>query len=93
MCEDRTICFYMTVRAHTLYDERYRKFIKALIQARKEKGLRQEDLAQILKTNRIKISRIETCDRRLDILELHDWLKALNLDIDLLQSLKSKLQP
>ena len=53
----------------TIYDPRYRNMIKWLIEARKKQGLSQEQVAVKLGVPRTRITKIESFDRRLDLLE------------------------
>lgn len=54
--------------------------IALLVDARREAGLTQRDLAQILKRPRSFVSRIETGERRLDVVEFVAVAKALKID-------------
>ena len=53
----------------SIYDDRYRSMIKCLIEARKKQGLSQEQVAAKLGVPRTRITKIESFDRRLDLLE------------------------
>lgn len=64
----------------TIYNPRYRRMIAVLAALRKEHGLTQTDMADILRLNQSDISKIERCVRRLDALELLDWLRATGKD-------------
>ena len=59
----------------TIYDQRYRAAINYLKEARKRNGLSQAQVAEKLNVPRVRITKIESCDRRLDILELSQILK------------------
>lgn len=49
-------------------------------------GITQVQLADLLKVNQTFISRVETCDRRLDIIELHHICQVLGISfIDFIQ--------
>jgi transcriptional regulator with XRE-family HTH domain len=61
----------------TIYDQRYIKLIEQLVAVRKGVGITQEALAEALQTEQSKISKVESLDRRIDIMELYDWLAAL----------------
>ena len=52
---------------------------KALIKARKDLGLSQRDLAERLGITRSVIGKVETGDRRLDVVEFYEYTKALEL--------------
>ena len=42
-------------------------------------GVTQAQLAELLKVNQAFISKVETCERRLDIIELHHICQVLNI--------------
>lgn len=61
-------------------DERYRALISLLNDARKKAGLSQEALAQQLGRHQQFVSRYETGERRLDVVEFCDVARTLGLD-------------
>jgi Helix-turn-helix len=61
----------------TIHDQRYIKLIEHLVAVRKRAGITQDALAESLKTEQSTISKVESFDRRIDIIELHDWLAAI----------------
>lgn len=61
-------------------DERYRALISRLVDARREAGLSQSDVAKRLGHHQQFVSRYETGERRLDAVELVDVAGALDLD-------------
>ncbi len=61
-------------------DDRYRALIEKLIAERKERGLSQQQLAELLGRQQHFISRYETGERRLDVVEFADVAIALGLD-------------
>ena len=65
----------------SIHDTRYKKLIKELIHIREFKNITQVELATSLKKPQSYIAKVENLDRRLDILELHDWLSALDIPI------------
>jgi len=83
---------FMKKRTSSVYDQRYSELIQLLIKARKEKSITQEDLAVKLGIARQNISKIELGQRRLDVLELNDWLLALGLKLNILDKVKSCLR-
>lgn len=52
------------------YQQRYEQFLKRLRQARKSAGLTQYDVAAALGKPQSFISKVETGERRLDVIEL-----------------------
>lgn len=66
----------------SIYDEKYMEIITRLRVARTEKNVTQQHLAKILDVPQSFISKVECCERRLDIVEFIYWLNALELTID-----------
>ena len=52
----------------------------ALVNARKKAGLSQQELASRLKTSQTVIARIESGERRVDVVEFIDLGRALRID-------------
>ena len=65
----------------SIYDSRYIELINHLKQVRKAKKVSQSDLAELLNIERTLITKTETFVRRLDCIELCDWLDALEYDL------------
>lgn len=65
----------------SLHDPRYRTIIDRLRKLRESKRVTQVDLASCLKKHQSYVAKVENCERRLDIIELQDWLKALEIEI------------
>jgi transcriptional regulator with XRE-family HTH domain len=63
------------------HDARYRKLITALKAARKKAGITQIQLADRLGTRQQFVSKVESGERRLDVVELVDISHALGLDV------------
>jgi transcriptional regulator with XRE-family HTH domain len=68
----------------------YMEFIALMRSARRAKGLTQKDLASRLGKPQSFVSKVETCERRLDMIETAEWCLALGLDLD--DVLPSKLR-
>ena len=66
----------------SIHDPRYKKLIQELIAIRELKKITQVELATSLEKNQSYIAKVENYDRRIDILELYDWLKALDVPIE-----------
>lgn len=64
----------------TLRSRRHRALCAALVQARKTASLSQQELASRLKTSQTVIARIETGERRVDVVEFIDLARALRID-------------
>ena len=65
----------------SIHDPRYKKLIQELISIRESKKVTQVELAASLNKHQSYIAKVENLDRRLDILELTDWLTALEISI------------
>lgn len=61
-------------------DDRHGALIDALRTAREAARLSQADIAARLGWAPSAVARVETCERRLDVIELQDWLAALGVD-------------
>lgn len=69
-------------------------FLNKLKRIRKSKRLRQRDLADRLGRHQGLVSKVERGERRLDVIELRDWLAALEIDfIEFLSELHADLTP
>lgn len=66
--------------ATTLRDSRYRAIVAKLIAARKAEGLNQRDLAERLGKTQSYVAKVELHERRLDVIQLVEWLRALEID-------------
>ena len=64
----------------TISDRRHMALIAALIAQRKNAGLTQVELAAKLKVYQSHIARLESGQRRVDVIELLDLADALNFD-------------
>jgi transcriptional regulator with XRE-family HTH domain len=65
----------------TVYSERYKRFREDLIRRRKEAGLTQAQLARRLGKPQSYISKYETGERRLDLIEVMDIAMAIKFDL------------
>jgi transcriptional regulator with XRE-family HTH domain len=61
-------------------DQRYRRLISRLVTERQALGLSQLTLGAKLGTHQQFVSRYETGERRLDVMEFHDVATHLGLD-------------
>tara|TARA_R110002096_G_scaffold212550_1_gene400036 strand:+ start:274 stop:546 length:273 start_codon:yes stop_codon:yes gene_type:complete len=75
-----------------LYTQRQRILLDLLRETRKEAGLRQDDVAKRLGRPQSFVSKYESGERRLDILELYDICKAMGLTLnDFVETLQAIL--
>lgn len=63
----------------SIHDPRYHQLITELIATRERKEVTQVELALLLRKPQSYVAKIENFDRRLDIVELADWLHALQI--------------
>ena len=78
----------------SIHSKLYHRFIARLRAKREGKGLSQYQLSQILKVQQSYVSKIETCERRLDILELMNICEALDLSfIDFVREIDEDILP
>jgi len=64
----------------TIHDRRHKRLIELVIAERKRAGIRQVQLAEKLKTTQTLISRLESGERRLDVVELIDLAEAIGFN-------------
>jgi len=64
----------------TIYSDEYGKLIEWLKAKRIAKGLTQRDLAMLLECDNATVARIETCQRRLDLVEYVQICEFLGCD-------------
>ncbi|KWR76328.1 DNA-binding protein [Cupriavidus sp. SHE] len=64
----------------TIHDDRYQAIVRKLIELRKSTGTTQQSMADALGRPQSFVSKVESLERRLDVVELHDWLQVLGVD-------------
>ncbi|MBL0726614.1 helix-turn-helix domain-containing protein [Piscinibacter sp. HJYY11] len=64
----------------SLYSRHNEIFLALLRDSRESVQLRQSDLAHLLGRHQATVSRVESGERRLDVLQLRQWLAALGVD-------------
>ena len=75
----------------TIHNKRHKRLVELIIHARKEAGIRQVQLAKKLKRSQTWIARLESGDRRIDVIELLDLADAIGFDaLDILGQLEAK---
>lgn len=65
----------------TLHSEQATLFLQMLRDVRLATGMTQSKLARKLQIEQTVVSKIETGLRRLDVVELHAWLRALGVPL------------
>jgi len=74
----------------SVHTDRYNRFLKLIIDARKRAGLTQQELADRLKKPQSYVSKYERGERRLDVIEFLEISRLLEIDsCDLLQEIDS----
>ena len=64
-----------TTRTHP-----YKKLLKRLVDARKERSISQAALGELLGKPQSFVAKVEGAERRLDVYEFVQWAKALQVD-------------
>lgn len=62
----------------TIYSKEHKKLLECLVQARKEAGMTQQELADVLDKPQSFIAKYEIGERRLDVIEFIHVCKALS---------------
>lgn len=76
----------------TIFQDKYRDMIDRMVELRKQRGLTQRELAQKMRVTHCCVGRVETYERRLDIMETIRWLRVLKLsDDEIIEFLKRVL--
>ncbi|GAB7535749.1 helix-turn-helix domain-containing protein [Burkholderia sp. 3C] len=65
---------------HPIHDPRYQRIASLLAELRKQRGLLQQDVADRLGRPQAFVSKVESGARRIDMVELLDFLRALDAD-------------
>jgi transcriptional regulator with XRE-family HTH domain len=61
----------------SIHDPRYRQLVERLIALREECDITQTELAEQLNKPQSYVAKVENLDRRLDVVEIADWLAGL----------------
>ena len=76
----------------SIHQKRYHTMIALLRGKREAIGMTQIQLAEKLNVSQTVVSKIETCERRLDVIELIDVCDAIKVPfVDFLNELNSKI--
>ncbi len=74
--------YYSLLMRKTIARKDYHIFIKNLIQARKKVGLKQTDVARKLARYQSYVSRVESGEYRIDVMEARDFCKLYKVKLD-----------
>jgi len=72
----------LRVMPKTIYSKEHRTLVERLKRARKERGLDQEDVSKLLGVTQSYISKIESGQRRIDIVQLKAFARIYRKKID-----------
>lgn len=65
----------------SIHDQRYQRLIHSLITIRELKNITQVEVATSLKKPQSYVAKVENFDRRLDVIELIDWVRVLDINL------------
>lgn len=65
----------------SIHSSDYTRLKRLLRDVRLEKGLTQSELAEKLVFPQSRVSKVERGERRLDLVELQDWCRALGISL------------
>ena len=65
-----------------IYSKEHRSLVERLRKARKEAGLDQKDVAKMLKVSQSYVSKIESGQRRIDIVQLKTFARIYGKKVD-----------
>ena len=66
----------------TIYSKEHKYLVEQLKQARKETGLAQKEIAKLLDTTQSYISKIESGQYRIDVVQLKEFAKIYKKKLD-----------
>ena len=79
----------MSEKSKSIFDPKYRDFIAFMVERRKSINMTQRELAKRLGVVQCYVARIETHERRLDIIEAIDMMRALQMnERDIIKEIK-----
>lgn len=68
-----------------IYSDKYKKLLEKLVSAREKAGLTQQQVAQKIKKPQSFISKIESGERRIDVVELEELALIYNVPLNYFQ--------
>lgn len=66
----------------SIHTDDYIIIVSTMRNIRKELNITQDDLAQRLNVQQSFVSKVENCERRLDVIEFLSWIDALGISIE-----------
>lgn len=74
--------YYFSTLEKTLNNIKHKIFLELLYQVRITAGITQKSLAEKLNVPQSFVSKVETGERRLDIIELSEFCRCLNISLE-----------
>lgn len=65
----------------TIHSRKHKLLLELLRQLRLSRRLRQSDLAKLVGSSQATVSNVERGERRLDVIELMEWLEAMGANV------------
>lgn len=65
----------------SIHNRRYKAIIAFIRKRREEAGITQKEMTKVMHLRQNIISKIETCERRIDLLELLQYCGGVNISI------------
>lgn len=81
-CKANTKLGLLKKLMRAIYDPLYIEFIAGLRAARKARGYTQGELASQLHKPQSYVSKVETCERRIDVIEAARWCMVLGFNLE-----------
>jgi transcriptional regulator with XRE-family HTH domain len=66
----------------SIFTEDHKKIVSKLVEAREKAGLKQSDVAKILDKSQSYVSKIESGQRRVDLIQLKEFAKVYKKKIE-----------
>ena len=66
----------------TIYTKEHKSLIERLVKARKESGLDQNDVARLLGKTQSYVSKLESGQRRIDVVQLKEFAKIYKKSLE-----------
>jgi len=77
----------------SIHSSQYRILLDLLIKRREQAGVTQVQLAKRLRTTQSSVSKVERGERRLDVIELHQWCSAMKTPfVEFIRSLDDRIR-
>jgi len=82
----------MRTKKKSIFDQRYRDFVASIVKQRNNIKMTQRTLAKKLGVEQCYVARVETCERRIDVLESIEMMRAMEMsDEQIIDEIKKLL--